>query len=119
MAVTFASTIIHETVFGNKRIVTADIEATGTVVATGDAFAPSDLGLRGCDIIMMSPQSVSGTATATTAADLGYTFTYDYVNEKIVVTHLGPADLAAVGPSIVATGVNIGGAKIRVMAVGY
>ena len=96
MAVTFASTIIHETVFGNKRIVTADVEATGTVVATGDAFAPSALGLRGFDIILMSAQSVSGTATATTAADL-----------------------AAVGPSIVATGVNIGGALIRVMAVGY
>ena len=119
MAVTWATTIVHESVFGNKRIVTADVEATGTVVATGDAFAPSALGLRGFDIVMMSAQSVSGTATATTAADLGYTFIYDYVNEKIVVTHLGPADLAAVGPSIVATGVNIGGAKIRMMAVGY
>ena len=121
MAVTWTTSIIHETVFGNKRIVTADVEATGTstVVATGDAYAPSALGLRGFDVVMMSAQSVSGTATATTAADLGYTFTYDYANEKIIVTHLGPADLASVGPSLVATGVNITGAKIRIMAVGY
>jgi hypothetical protein len=32
---------------------------------------------------------------------------------------LGPADLSSVGPSVVATGVNITGAKIRIMAVGY
>jgi len=121
MAVTWTTTIIHRSVFGNKRVVTADVEATGTstVTATGDAYGPSDLGLIGIDVIMMSPATVSGTATATTAADLGYFPTYDYANEKIVVTHLGPADLASVGPSIVATSVNITGAKIRIMAVGY
>ena len=53
MAVTWTTTIIHETVFGNKRVVTAEIEATGTstVTATGDAYAPSALGLRGVDVV--------------------------------------------------------------------
>ena len=121
MAVTWTTTVIHETVFGNKRVVTADVEATGTstVTATGDAYLPAALGLKGFDVVMMSPATLSGTATATTAADLGYFPTYDYTNEKIVVTHLGPADLSSVGPSIVATGINITGAKIRIMAVGY
>ena len=43
MALTFATSIIHESVFGNKRIVTADVVATGTGTATGDAFAPEVL----------------------------------------------------------------------------
>ena len=128
MAVTWTTTIIHETVFGNKRVVTADIEATGTstVTAVGDAYAPSALGLRGFDIVMMSGFSLSNTGGATqtaaqsvTAADTGYFPVYNYTQESISVHHLGPADLASVGPSVVATGVNITGAKIRIMAVGY
>jgi len=53
MAVTWTTTIIHRSVFGNKRVVTADIEATGTstVTATGDAYTPSELGLTGFDIV--------------------------------------------------------------------
>ena len=128
MAVTWTTTIIHETVFGNKRVVTADIEATGTstVTAVGDAYAPSALGLKGCDIVMISGFSLSNTGGATqtaaqsvTAADTGYFPVYNYTQETISTHHLGPADLAAVGPSVVATGVNITGAKIRIMAVGY
>ena len=121
MAVTWTTTVVHETVFGNKRVVTADLKATGTstVTATGDAYLPAALGMKGFDIVMMSPTTLSGTATATTAADVGYFPTYDYVNQKIVITHLGPADLSSVGPSIVAATVNITNAKIRIMAVGY
>jgi len=128
MAVTWTTTIIHRSVFGNKRIVTADIEATGTstVTATGDAYAPSELGLTGFDIVMMSGFTLSNTGGATqtaaqsvTAADTGYFPVYNYTQESISTHHLGPADLSSVGPSIVATGINITGAKIRLMAVGY
>ena len=85
MAVTFATTIIHESVFGNKRIVTADVVGTGTGTNTGDAFAPSALGLKGFDIVLCgNPVTLSNTGTATTAADTGYGITYDYVNEKFV-----------------------------------
>ena len=128
MAVTWTTTIIHETVFGNKRVVTADIEATGTstVLAVGDAYAPSALGLKGFDIVMMSGFSLSNTggdtqtaAQSVTAADTGYFPVYNYTQETISTHHLGPADLSSVGPSVVATGVNITGAKIRIMAVGY
>jgi len=128
MAVTWTTTIIHETVFGNKRVVTAETEATGTstVTATGDAYAPSALGLRGVDVVLMSGFSLSNTGGATqtaaesvTAADTGYFPVYNYTQESISTHHLGPADLSSVGPSIVATGVNITGAKIRMMAVGY
>jgi len=128
MAVTWTTTIIHETVFGNKRVVTADIEATGTstVAATGDAYTPSELGLKGFDVVLMSGFSLSNTGGATqtaaqsvTAADTGYFPVYNYTQESISTHHLGPADLSSVGPSVVATGVNITGAKIRIMAVGY
>ena len=128
MAVTWTTTVIHQSVFGNKRVVTADIEATGTstVTATGDAYAPSELGLTGFDIVMMSGFTLSNTGGATqtaaqsvTAADTGYFPVYNYTQESISTHHLGPADLSSVGPSIVATSVNITGAKIRIMAVGY
>ena len=128
MAVTWTTSIIHETVFGNKRVVTAEIEATGpsTVTATGDAYAPSELGLKGVDVVLMSGFSLSNTGGATqtaaqsvTAADTGYFPVYNYTQESISTHHLGPADLSSVGPSIVATGINITGAKIRMMAVGY
>ena len=51
---TFTTSIIHESVFGNKRVVTADITAVGSATATGDAYAPSTLGLRGLDIMPVS-----------------------------------------------------------------
>ena len=115
MAVTFATTIIHESVFGNKRIVTADVVGTGTGTATGDAFAPSALGLRGFDIVLCgNPVTLSNTGTATTAGDTGYGITYDYVNEKFVYTR----DAGSAGPSTTTTA-NVADTKFRIMAVGY
>ena len=115
MAVTFATTIIHESVFGNKRIVTADVVGTGTGTATGDAFLPAALGLRGFDIVLCgNPVTVSNTGTATASADLGYGITYDYANEKFVYTR----DAGSAGPST-ATTVQVTDTKFRIMAVGY
>ena len=110
---TFTTSIIHESVFGNKRIVTADVVGTGT--NTGDAFAPSALGLKGFDIVLCgNPVTLSNTGTATTAADTGYGITYDYVNEKFVYTR----DAGSAGPSTTTTA-NVGDTKFRIMAVGY
>ena len=101
MAVTFATTIIHQSVFGNKRIVTADVVGTGTGTATGDAFLPAALGLRGFDIVLCgNPVTVS--------------ITYDYENEKFVYTR----DAGSAGPST-ATTVQVTDTKFRIMAVGY
>ena len=120
MALTFATTIVHESVFGNKRVVTADVVATGTGTATGDAFAPSALGLRGFDILMIgNSQTLSATGTATTAEDVGYHVAYDYVNEKIIMTY---SDLngSADGPSIeVADTTNLTGVRVRALIIGY
>ena len=115
MAVTFATTIIHESVFGNKSIVTADVVGTGTGTATGDAFAPSALGLKGFDIVLCgNPVTLSNTGTATTAADTGYGITYDYINEVFVYTR----DAGSAGPSTTTT-VQVTDTKFRIMAVGY
>ena len=115
MALTFATTIIHESVFGNKRIVTADVVATGTGTATGDAFLPAALGLRGFDILMIgNSQTLSSTATATTAEDVGYHVAYDYVNEKLIYTQ-ADGDAGA----HVASTAQLTNTTVRVMAVGY
>ena len=115
MALTFATTIIHESVFGNKRIVTADVVTTGTGTATGDAFLPTALGLRGFDILLIgNPQTLSSTATATTAADVGYHVSYDYVNEKFLYTQ-ADGDAGA----HVASTAQVTNTTFRVMAVGY
>ena len=115
MALTFATTIIHESVFGNKRIVTADVVATGTGTATGDAFLPAALGLRGFDILLISsPQTLSSTGTATTAEDVGYHVSYDYVNEKFLYTQ-ADGDAGA----HVASTAQVTNTTVRVMAVGF
>jgi hypothetical protein len=115
MALTFATTIIHESVFGNKRIVTADVVATGTGTATGDEFLPAALGLRGFDILMIgNSQTLSSTATATTAEDVGYHVAYDYVNEKLIYTQ-ADGDAGA----HVASTAQLTNTTVRVMAVGY
>ena len=115
MAVTFATTIIHESVFGNKRIVTADVVGTGTGTATGDAFLPAALGLRGFDILLISnPQTLSSTGTATTAEDVGYHVSYDYVNEKFLYTQ-ADGDAGA----HVASTAQVTNTTVRVMAVGF
>ena len=112
---TFTTTVIHESVFGNKRIVTADVVAAGSATATGDAYAPSVLGLRGFDIVLCgTPVTLSNTGTATTAGDTGYGITYDYVNEKFVYTR----DAGSAGPSTTTTA-NVADTKFRIMAVGY
>ena len=112
---TFTTTIIHETVFGNKRIVTADVVGVGSAVATGDAFLPAALGLRGFDIILCgNPQTLSATGTATTAEDVGYGITYDYVNEKFLYTR----DAGSAGPST-ATTAQVADTTFRIMAVGF
>lgn len=112
---TFTTTVIHESVFGNKRIVTADVVAAGSATATGDAYAPSVLGLRGFDIVLCgNPVTLSNTGTATTAGDTGYGITYDYVNEKFVYTR----DAGSAGPST-ATTAQVTNTKFRIMAVGY
>ena len=112
---TFTTTVIHESVFGNKRIVTADVVAAGSATATGDAYAPSVLGLWGFDIFLCgNPVTLSNTGTATTAGDTGYGITYDYVNEKFVYTR----DAGSAGPSTTTTA-NVADTKFRIMAVGY
>ena len=114
---TFTTTIIHETVFGNKRVVTADIVAAGNATATGDDFLPAALGLRGFDILLIgSPMTISSTGTATTAEDVGYHIVYDYVNEKLIYI-MADGDS---GAHVVTGGsVQVANTTVRVMAVGY
>ena len=114
---TFTTTIIHQSVFGNKRIVTADVVAAGNATAIGDAFLPDALGLRGFDILLIgNPQTLSSTGTATTAEDVGYHVSYDYVNEKLIYTQ---ADGDAGAHVVTGGSVQVANTTVRVMAVGY
>lgn len=114
-----AYTIIHESVFGNKRIVTADIDFDSSYPTEGEPMAPADVGLRGFDIVLTSAMSLSNTADEDVAGDLGFSPTFDYVNEKMIMTY---SDLngGADGPSIqVANAVDLTGVRVRALIVGY
>ena len=112
-------TEIHQSVFGNKRVITADIDFDSSYPTGGEALTPADVGLKGFDIVLTSAMSISNTSTVNTAADIGHSPAYDYVNEKIIMTY---SDLngSADGPSIeVANAVDLTGVRVRALIVGY
>ena len=117
MAITI--TEIHRSVFGNKRIVTADLDMDSSYPTAGESLTPADVGLTGFDIVMLSPQSISNTADEDAAADLGFSPTFDYTNNKRIMTYsdlTGGAD----GPSIqVANAGDLTGVRVRALIVGY
>ena len=112
-------TEIHRSVFGNKRIVTVDLDGDSSYPTAGESLTPADVGLTGFDIVMLSPQSISNTADEDAAADLGFSPTFDYTNNKLIMTY---SDLngSADGPSIqVANAVDLTGVRVRALIVGY
>jgi len=131
MAITWTTTIIHETVFGNKRVVTADLSIVTagavTATATGDAYLPSALGMRGFDIVMMSGFTLSTVqsgasqtlAESVTVGDTGFLATYNYTHENIVINNITWTGSSSEGPSTVATNQDLTNAKIRIMAIGF
>ena len=117
-----AITEIHRSVFGNKRIVTVDLDFDSSYPNTGstigEPLTPADLGLDAFDIILMSPQSISNTATPSTAADIGFSPTFDYTNNKLIMTY-SDLNASADGPSIqVANTTNLTGVRVRAMVIG-
>ena len=117
MAITI--TEIHRSVFGNKRIVTADLDMDSSYPTAGESLTPADMGLIGFDIVLLTPQSISATADEDLAADLGYSPTFDYTNNKLIMTY---SDLngSADGPSIqVANTTDLGNVRIRACIIGY
>ena len=112
-------TEIHRSVFGNKRIVTADLDCDSSYPTAGESLTPGDLGLIGFDIVLLTPQSISNTSDEDAAADLGFSPTFDYTNNKLIMTY---SDLhcSADGPSIqVANAVDLTGVRVRALIVGY
>ena len=112
-------TEIHRSVFGNKRIVTADLDCDSSYPTAGESLTPGDMGLIGFDIVLLTPQSISNTSDEDAAADLGFSPTFDYTNNKLIMTY---SDLngSADGPSIqVANAVDLTGVRVRALIVGY
>lgn len=117
MAITI--TEIHRSVFGNKRIVTADLDMDSSYPTAGESLTPGDMGLTGFDIVLLTPQSISATSDEDLAADLGFSPTFDYTNNKLIMTY---SDLngSADGPSIqVANAVDLSNVRIRACIIGY
>jgi len=114
-----AITVIHTTVFGNKRVVTADLDFDSSYPTEGEPLVPDDLGMRGFDIVLTSAQSISNTADEDAAADLGHSPVFDYVNNKLIMTY-SDLNASADGPSIqVANAVDLTGVRVRALAIGY
>ena len=112
-------TEIHRSVFGNKRIVTADLDCDSSYPTAGESLTPADMGLIGFDIVLLTPQSISNTSDEDAAADLGHSPTFDYTNNKLIMTY-SDLNASADGPSIqVANAVDLTGVRIRALIVGY
>ena len=112
-------TEIHRSVFGNKRIVTADLDCDSSYPTAGESLTPADVGLIGFDIVLLTPQSISNTADEDAAADVGHSPTFDYTKNKLIMTY---SDLNASddGPSIqVANATDLTGVRIRALIVGF
>ena len=70
MALTIS--VVERTVFGNKRIVFADVDFDSSYPTGGESLQASDVGLKAIDFLQATPKS-------------GYIFEYDYTNEKLKV----------------------------------
>jgi len=70
MALTIS--VVERTVFGNKRIVIADVDFDDSYPTGGESLQASDVGLKAIDFLQAAPKS-------------GYIFEYDYSNEKLKV----------------------------------
>ena len=68
MALTIS--VVERTVFGNKRIVFADVDFDSSYPTGGESLQASDVGLKAIDFLQATPKS-------------GYIFEYDYTNEKL------------------------------------
>jgi len=68
MALTIS--VVERTVFGNKRIVIADVDFDSSYPTGGESLQASDVGLKAIDFLQATPKS-------------GYIFEYDYTNEKL------------------------------------
>ena len=112
-------TEIHRSVFGNKRIITADLDFDSSYPTAGESLTPADVGLNGFDIVLTSAMSISNTGDEDLAADLGVSPTFDYTNNTVIMTY---SDLngGADGPSIqLADTTNQTGVRVRAMIVGF
>ena len=113
-----AITEIHRSVFGNKRVVTVDLDFDSSYPTAGEPLTPADLGIDAFDIVLMTPQSISNTADEDAAADLGHSPTFDYTNNKVIMTY-SDLNASADGPSIqVANTTDLTGVRVRAMVIG-
>lgn len=86
MAVTVAVTQVERrTVFGDRRIVIADLALSGTYVTGGTPLAPSAFGLVRIDYVGTACAPASGNVTADV-------LNYDYTNAKLVHYESGAAN---------------------------
>lgn len=100
-------TIVTRTVFGNKRIVIADVvvgDGTDVWNDGGLPLTPADLGLEAIELLLVDGKELD--------------YYYNYSTEKIdgYVAHGTPGAAVARIPAI---GVQITQETLRVLAVGY
>lgn len=100
-------TVIARTVFGNKRVVVADIivgDGANDWPSGGLPLTPADLGLEAIELLLVDGKQMD--------------YYYDYSGEKIdgYVSHDTPGAAVARIPCI---GATIDAETLRVFAVGY
>jgi len=70
------SSIIHRSVFGNKRTVTFEVAFDSSYPTGGEPLTPTDLGMSGIDLILSSGSN-------------GLWYEYDYTNKKLIAREIG------------------------------
>ena len=102
MAVTV--TIKHATVFGNKRIVVADITFDSSYPTSGEPLTATNLGLTNIELMLAAP-------------DGGYVFEYDHTNH-LLKAFWGSATASAVLAEVT-NATSMSSIVSRIFAIGY
>lgn len=99
-------TTVRRTVYGNRRVVIADVTFDSSYLTGGESLTPSDLGLTAVDRID------AGVSTG------GYVIVYDHTNSKLMAFQ-GDNTNAAAAPLIqVPNATNLSAVSVRVDAIG-
>lgn len=104
---------VRRTVFGNVRIVVADVTFAGNYRTGGVALKPSTLGLQTIDFLDISPVALADGGT-----NGGVAAKYDYTNQKIQMFEAAASGSPLLEKTDNEAFADASTTKVRVLAVG-
>lgn len=99
------TTIVEQTVFGNHRVVIADLTFDSSYPTNGEAVSLAALGLTSIQHATLTNKS-------------GYIAEYDYAADKIIVRYPTASGTAPLVASQVANATDLSSLTVRILAIG-